>query len=332
MSHNTAQPLRLVQPGSTEQTGAQSQTVLSVVIPVYRAERIVDQLIQRLTTALLNITPDYEIILVDDGSPDASWQAIEQQSADDDRLKGVKLSRNFGQHSAITAGLAECRGEWIVVMDCDLQDRPEELGRLFAKAHTGYDIVFARRSKRTDGWLKTLFSRAFYATLGYLTDTRQDPAIGNFGIYHRKVIDAILDMDDYVKYFPTMVQWVGFEAAGIDVQHGHRFEGTTTYSLRSLSDLAINIILSFSDKPLRLTVHFGLLISIIAFLFATINVYLYFMGKITVTGFTTLIVSLWLLSGIVITLIGMLGLYVGRIFDQTKCRPIYIVDKKLNES
>jgi len=332
MTNSSAQPLRLVKPGSNEQPGSQNQTVLSVVIPVYRAERIVGELVHRLTAALRDIGTDYEVILVDDGSPDASWSAIEEQCAADDRLKGIKLSRNFGQHSAITAGLAESRGAWVVVMDCDLQDQPEELPRLFTKAQGGYDIVFARRSQRTDGWLKKKLSRTFYTVLGYLTDTKQDPAIGNFGIYQRKVIDAILDMDDYVKYFPAMVKWVGFDATEIDVQHGHRFEGNSTYSLKALCDLAINIILSFSDKPLRLTVRFGLLISLSAFLFAILNVYLYFAGKITVIGFTTLIVSLWLLSGIVITLIGMLGLYVGRIFDQTKSRPIYIVNKKLNES
>jgi dolichol-phosphate mannosyltransferase len=332
MASPAAHPLRILQSGSNVEHDGQSQPLISVVIPVYRAARIVDPLVLRLVDALNHITAVYEVILVDDGSQDDSWAAIERRCAEDERLKGIKLSRNFGQHSAITAGLEASRGQWVVVMDCDLQDQPEELGHLYAKALTGYDIVFGRRAERTDGWIKKLSSRAFFATLGYLTDTKQDPTIGNFGIYNRKVIAAILEMDDYVKFFPTMVKWVGFDATAIDVQHGQRFEGKTTYSVKSLYDLAINIILSFSDKPLRLTVRFGLLISLSAFLFATVNVYLYLTGQITVMGFTTLIVSLWLLSGIVITLIGMLGLYIGRIFDQTKRRPIYIVNKRLNES
>ena len=331
MNSTAAQLLRILQPGSNEEQGQPSQPLISVVIPVYQAGRIVGPLVRRLAGALNEITAQYEVILVDDGSQDDSWGAIERQCAEDERLKGIKLSRNFGQHSAITAGLEQSRGQWVVVMDCDLQDQPEELSRLYAKALAGYDIVFARRAARTDGWIKKFFSRAFFATLGYLTDTRQDPTIGNFGIYNRKVIAAILEMDDYVKFFPTMVKWVGFDAAEIDVQHGQRFEGKTTYSTKALCDLAINTILSFSDKPLRLTVRFGLFISVVSLLFAALHIYLYFAGKITVMGFTALIVSLWLLSGIVITLIGMLGLYVGKIFDQTKCRPVFIVDRRLND-
>lgn len=310
---------------------SQSTPLISIVTPVYQGEKTLPQLVRRCRKVLESISSDFDIVLVDDGSPDDSWQAIEAECHADRRVKGVKLSRNFGQHCAITAGLAECRGQWIVVMDCDLQDRPEEIPRLWAEANAGHDLVFARRARRSDGVIKRLTSKIFYRVLGYLTETQQDPAVGNFGIYHRKVIDAVLAMNDQVKFFATMVKWVGFNSSAIDVEHDERADGDTTYSLKKLMDLAISVILSFSDKPLRLTVRLGLLISMTAVGFALYNIYLYFVGRITVLGFTSLIVSIWLLSGVMITLIGMLGLYVGRIFDQTKNRPTFIVDQLVND-
>ncbi len=327
MSTAVRQHFRVLQPDEQKQSENARAAYLSVVIPVYRAEAIVPELVRRLTESLAHVTADYEVILVNDGSPDGSWQQIEAACENEPRLVGIKLSRNFGQHCAITAGLEHARGQWIVVMDCDLQDRPEEIARLVGRAEDGYDLVFARRSRRTDTFCKKLTSKFFYSVLGYLTDTHQDPAIGNFGVYHRKVIDAILSMDDSIKYFPTMVKWVGFESTGIDVKHDPRLEGKTSYSLRRLIDLALNVVLSFSDKPLRLTARFGLFISFSSFCCAVYFLVQYFAGRILVLGFASLIISIWFLSGIIITLMGMLGLYVGRIFDQTKNRPAYLVDR-----
>ena len=161
---------------------------LSIISPVYASEKLVDELVRRIQSSLSVITEDYEIILVDDCGPDNSWERIQAQAARDGRVRGMRLSRNFGQHKAITAGLEQAQGEWVVVMDCDLQDQPEEIPGLYAHAQTGgYDLVFARRVERQDSWLKRTGSRAFYQMLSYLTETRQDPAIANFGIYHRKV-------------------------------------------------------------------------------------------------------------------------------------------------
>ena len=186
---------------------------ISIVSPVYRAEKMVHMLVERIVKSVSTITEDYEIILVNDASPDASWQMIEQKCAIDKRVKGVNLSRNFGQHYAITAGLNYAKGEWVVVMDCDLQDRPEEIPALYNKAQEGYDSVFAQRVQREDTWLKRLSSKAFYAVFGYLTDTKQDPSVANYGIYSHGVIQSILQMGDHFRYFPTMVQWVGFKKA-----------------------------------------------------------------------------------------------------------------------
>lgn len=179
----------------------QETPLISIVSPVYKAEKIVDILVKRIKEEVSKITENYEIILVEDGSPDRSWEAIERNCMEDKRVKGIKLSRNFGQHYAITAGLDHAKGEWTVVMDCDLQDRPEEIINLYQKALEGYDIVLARRHKRQDSFLKRTFSWLFYKILSYLTGTKHDPAVANFGIYHKKVIQAVSQMRESIRYF-----------------------------------------------------------------------------------------------------------------------------------
>jgi dolichol-phosphate mannosyltransferase len=215
-------------------------------------------------------------------------------------------------------------------MDCDLQDRPEEIINLYNKALEGWDVVFASREIRKDGIIKRALSRMFYMTLGYLTNTEQDANIANFGIYHKKVIDAIKSMDDYQRYFPTMVKWVGFSSTKISVDHASRSEGKSSYTFAKLVRLSIDVIISFSDKPLRLTVKFGFALSSIAFIYAIYNLILFFLGDIKVPGYTSLIVSVWFLSGLIITIVGITGLYIGKTFDKVKGRPTYIVKEKIN--
>jgi polyisoprenyl-phosphate glycosyltransferase len=202
---------------------------ISVVSPVYRAEPIVDKLVSRVIAEVSKITNDFEIILVEDHGPDNSWEKIRENCQRDTRVRGIRMSRNFGQHYAITAGIDHANGEWVVVMDCDLQDRPEEIPGLYKKAQEGFDIVLARREVRKDGFFKKLFSRTFYSCLSYLTGTKQDPTVANFGIYHFKVIEAIRSMRESIRYFPTMVRWVGFRSASINVEHAERDSGETSY-------------------------------------------------------------------------------------------------------
>jgi len=209
--------------------------------------------------------------MVNDGNLDGSWETIVELTKKDNRVKGLNLSRNFGQHNAITAGLAHCTGEWVIVIDCDLQDQPEEIRRLLEKAEEGFDIVLAQRINRRDSLLKKILSKIFYKILSYLTESKQDYRVANYGIYSKKVIKAILDMKDYIRYFPTMVRWVGFRQVTIEVEHSDRVSGKTSYSVKMLFKLALDIILSFSDKPLRLTIKLGLWISFLAILYALYN-------------------------------------------------------------
>ncbi len=302
----------------------------SVVIPLYRCSNSIDELSQRLVSSISAIDASFEIIYVNDSSPENDWTMVLDAAKKDHRIKGINLSRSFGQHYAITAGLQYASGEWIIVMDGDLQDQPEEIPALYEKARDNFDIVLARRIHRQDSFIKRQTSKWFYKLLAYLTDTEQNAEIANFGIYNRKVVDAILSMRDKTRYFPTMVKWVGFKRTEISVNHAQRQDGNSSYSLKTLVNLALNTILSFSDKPLRLTVKLGVSISGLAFILAAITLLRALTGHITVSGYSSMIISIWFLSGIIITLVGMLGLYIGRIFDQVKDRPVFIVDQTIN--
>ncbi len=303
---------------------------ISVVSPVYKAEQLVDSLVAQIILHVEKITIDFEIILVEDGSNDNSWEKIQQNCLKDSRVKGVKLSRNFGQHYAITAGLEASQGEWIIIMDCDLQDRPDQIPKLYEASQKGFDLVFARRILRQDVFFKRASSKVFYRLFSYLTETNQDSAISNFGVYNRKVVDAILSMEDQLKYFPTMSKWVGFSSTTVDVEHGKRESGASSYSWKALIELAFNNIIAFSDMPLKLTIKFGLLISTVSGMVGIYYLISYFLGNITVSGFASLIISIWFLSGIIIFILGMIGIYLGKVFEKVKGRPVYIIDKTIN--
>ena len=305
---------------------------ISVVSPVYQAAPIVPRLVSELSSALEDLTDSFEIILVDDRSRDDSWNAIKQECDKSHQVRGLRLSRNFGQHSAIAAGLGLAKGDWVVVMDCDLQDRPDQISTLYHKALEGYDIVLARRRLRRDSRLKRFYSRAFYSVFSYLTEQAQDAAIANFGIYHKKVIQAVQDMDDNIRYFPAMVQWVGFKSTRVDVEHSSRAQGESTYNLSSLLPLAVNNIISFSDKPLRLVAQGGLMLSVVSLAIGLLYLLGYLLGVIKVAGYASLIISIWLTAGMNIFVLGLVGIYVGKAFEKIKGRPIYIVDEAVNNA
>ncbi len=303
--------------------------MISIVSPVYRAEKILPILVSEINLVMERIGEDYEIILVDDRSPDNSWEVMKVLSSQNPKIKSIRLSRNFGQHSAIFAGLTKTKGDWVVVMDCDMQDQPKEIAKLYKKALEGYDIVLGQRENRKDKFLKKLTSRLFYKVFNYLSGANFDNNVANFGIYHQKTIKSILDMKDYVKFFSLFINWIGFKSVSIPIEHGEREEGKSTYSVGRLFKQAFNVILSFSDKPLRLFINFGLSISVLSFIVGIYYLYLALTGKIAQPGFSSLILSIWFLSGIIISCIGIVGVYLGKTFDQAKGRPTFIIDEEV---
>lgn len=302
------------------------ETQISIVTPVYQAENMLRELYSRITENIIKLNVSYEIIMVNDGSPDNSWQVIQEISREDGHVKGMNLSRNFGQHNAITAGLDHAKGCWIVIMDCDLQDRPEEIINFYHKALEGFDIVVGRRMSRKDKILNIITSRLFYQLYNYLTDQNVDSTISSFGIYSNKVIQNIQSMRERTRSFGRFAYWVGFKRAEIDITHAERSAGQSGYNLRKRISLAVDSILAYSNKPLKLTIKFGFFMSFICVIYIIYLMFRYYFFSISVTGWTSLIVSLYFLAGLIISLLGMVGLYIGKIFDEVKQRPLYIIE------
>lgn len=298
---------------------------ISVVIPFYGCKACLVELHSRLTKSLSQITNNFEIILVNDASPENCWNDIKSLCQKDNRVVGLNFSRNFGQHYAIRAGLDYASGEWIVVMDCDLQDQPEEIIKLYEKTKDGYYIILGRRYNRQDTFFKEFGSIMFYKILSWLTDKHQNHKVANFGIYHRKVIDAVKSMRENLRYFPVLVRWTGFKTCEVDIEHAKRKIGNTQYSFGKLFKLVFDIVIAFSDKPLRLTVRLGLAISALSLIYAVVILVRVFVGDVTVEGWSSLIVSVWFLSGLIIFILGIIGIYLGKTFDEAKKRPIYII-------
>jgi len=307
-----------------------SYSHISIVSPVYRGEKMVEELVRRNMESVSAITDDYEIILVNDASPDNSWGEIVMQCALNPKVKGINLSRNFGQHYAITAGLHYAKGDWIVVMDCDLQDRPEEIPNLYKKAQEGFDIVYARRAERKDGFFKRMSSSLFHGVYNWLSGMHTDKAIANYGIYKHCVIEEYNKMPERARSFGTLLNYLGFKTTSIDVAHAVRTEGESSYSLHKLLKLAFDVMISNSNKPLRMAVGLGFGMAALSFLLALYNLIAKWVGIIQVPGFTTTIFSIWFVGGLLLFVIGVLGLYIGKIFDQVKGRQLFVVRDKLN--
>ena len=309
-----------------------SNPLISVVSPVYRAERIVPVLIDRLVESLSKITSNFEIILVEDCGPDDSWKVIEKVASTDSRVKGIQLSRNFGQHQAIACGLSHCLGDWIVVMDCDLQDRPEEITNLLDCAiKENSQIVWAVRNNRQDGFLKKQYSKVYKGILGYLTGEKIDHRIASFGIFHRDVIQSVLRFSEMGLTFGQKVRWLGFQSSKLDVVHDSRFEGKSSYNFSKAFAMALDLAISKSDKPLKVIIRLGFFIATLSVLVGFFYIVKYLLGEIKVeTGFLSIILSIWFLSGVIIFILGILGLYLQRVFALTKNRPLYVENKKIN--
>lgn len=303
---------------------------LTIVSPVYHGEKMLNELVQRIHAAIKELTDDYEIILVNDCSPDLSWQKITEICSHDKKVKGINLSRNFGQPYAITAGLSYAAGEYVAVIDCDLQNKPEDLPAMYRKAKEGYDIVSARRVVREDTFLKRLSSATFHKVYDFLSGFKTDKAVAEFGIYSRKVVKVYCSIPEFSRSFVELVHTLGFKKTTVDVLHDHRLEGESSYNLYRLLKLSYDSIISNSNRPLHLAVSLGLIMSVLSFLMAIYNIFAKFYGLNEVVGYTSTIFSIWFVGGLLLFMMGILGLYIGKIFDQVKGRPVFIVSETLN--
>lgn len=298
--------------------------------PVYKCGDCVAELHRRLVEALEPLVDSFEIILVNDACPDNSWEAVRAVAETDTRVKAINLSHNFGQHYAIAAGLHHCSGNWVVVMDCDLQDRPSEIQKLYRKAQEGYDIVYALRHDRQDKWSKRSLSYAFSVVYNLLSDIKIVRGSCNFSIASRQVIEAYCQLKELNRSYHLLLRWLGFRSVFVEVEHAERFAGRSAYNLRHGFLLAIESITSQSNKPLIMAIRTGFLMSASA---VAIGIYLiarYFMHGIGVEGWASVIVSIYFIGGLLLANMGVLGLYLGKVYNEVKERPLYIVRDLLN--
>lgn len=302
---------------------------LSVVIPVYGCAGCLRPLHARLTTSLRDITEDYEVILVDDRSKDGAWPILRELAAVDPRVTVVRLSRNFGQHAAITAGLARSTGAWTVVMDCDLQEPPEEIGGLWAAAQEGIDVVRTAREGRRHSAFRRIAGRAYRRLL---LESDRDVEYSTLSMISRKVVDVFLMLPERDREYQLVLDWLGFTQVTLSFAHAERGDDErSTYGLRQLLRVAFDGLFFRTTVLLRVIVLLGFLVAGLGGLLAIYAVY----SRLTTdtpAGYTSIIVLLLVLSGFSLISLGVVGLYVGRIFDQVKGRPIYVVDEEVSGS
>lgn len=305
-------------------------THLSVVVPVFNEGSIIAELVKRVKTNLKLITDDFEIILVDDGSEDETWKFIENETKQEKRVKGIKFSRNFGHHYAITAGLHNSTGEWVVVMDGDLQDRPEVIPELYKKSQEGFDVVFVSRQNRPEKLYYRIAQKIFYWTLKSLSGIDFDSRQANFSIINKKVVKAFKDFPENARFYGSTIKWLGFKRSFILADHGTRYSGKPSYTFKKRVKLALDIILSFSERPLKFAIALGLIMSTISIFLALWIVYGTFKWGYSVIGWSSGIVSILFSSGIILTVLGIIGIYLGRIFQEVKGRPLFVISESQN--
>ncbi len=303
-------------------------THLSVVIPVYNESSLINELVKRVKTNIRLITEDFEIIVVDDGSQDDTWRSIENEAKSENRIKGLKFSRNFGHHYAITAGLYNSNGDWVVVMDGDLQDRPEVIPELYNKAQEGFDVVFVSRQNRPEKLYYRIAQKIFYWILRNLSGIDFDSRQANFSIISKKVVEAFKSFPERSRFYVSTIKWLGFKNSFILADHGVRHSGRPSYTLKKRLKLAADVILSFSERPLRWSIALGLLMSGFSILVVLWIIYTSLSTGFTSLGWASLISTIIFSTGIILVVNGVSSLYIGEIYKETKKRPLYIIEKQ----
>ncbi len=299
--------------------------VLSVVIPVFNEQDNLQELYTRLVAVLSELEPSFEIVFVDDGSRDRSLELLSQFAQNDARVIVISFARNFGHQAAISAGLDLARGSGVIVMDADLQDPPEVLGQFVAKWREGHDVVYAIREHRKEGWFKRTSYALFYRVLERVANIKIPLDAGDFCIMDRRVVDLLVNMPERNRFVRGIRSWVGLDQVGLPYERAARYAGETKYSYGRLITLALDGLVSFSYVPLRIISMIGIGVSILSILLAIMYTIQKVLWGLSPPGFPTTIVAIFFLAGIQLITIGVIGEYVGRIFEEVKRRPMYVV-------
>lgn len=309
--------------------------MISILIPCFNEEAVIPALYERLSAAAGNLNDSYEVVVVDDGSSDSSWDLLKNISQRDNHWKIIKLSRNFGHQAALSAALFHAKGDCAVLIDADLQDPPEEIGRFIEKWKEGFQVVYAVRAKRKESIFKRSLYKIFYLLLASVANIQIPLDSGDFCLIDRKVVDILNQMPEQNRFIRGVRAWVGFRQVGIVYERSFRAAGESKYNFRKLLKLALDGIFSFSTLPLRLTTYFGFLVALFAFVFGFLTIlqrlfsdFSVKLGMAPVQGFATTISAIFFMGGIQLICFGILGEYIGRIYEQVKGRPLWVISEK----
>ncbi|MED3967850.1 glycosyltransferase family 2 protein [Priestia megaterium] len=301
----------------------------SIVVPVYNEEEVIHETYRRLTEVMRSTKEAYELLFVNDGSKDRTAEIIKEYSEQDPAVVLLDFARNFGHQIAITAGMDYARGEAVVVIDADLQDPPELILEMIEKWKQGFDVVYAKRTKRKgETYFKKQTAAMFYRFLRAMTDIDIPLDTGDFRLLDRKVCDQMNSIQEKNRFVRGLVSWVGFKQIAVEYERDERLAGESKYPLKKMLKLSMDGITSFSYKPLKLASYAGVALSGIGFIYLLVVMYLKLFTDSTITGWSSLIVIQLFFSGIILIILGMIGEYIGRIYDETKNRPLYIVREK----
>lgn len=301
---------------------------LSVAVPVFNEQENIPELYRRLVAALDGCVASFEIVFVDDGSQDATWALVQQLAARDGRVRGLRFSRNFGHQMAFAAGLDHARGEAVVIMDADLQDPPEVIPELVARWREGYDVVYGQRRRRDgESAFKLWTAKVFYRLLRRITPVDIPLDTGDFRLMDRRAVEAFRRLGERHRFTRGLVAWLGFRQTGVLYDRAARHAGDTKYPLRKMMRFAVDAITSFSHVPLQLATWMGFAVSALAFAYIVVVLALKVVG-ISWPGYTSLMAAILFLGGVQLVMIGLLGEYLGRVYDEVKHRPLYVVQEE----
>lgn len=303
---------------------------LSIVIPLYNEEENIPELYRRLMRVILEMNVDYEIIFIDDGSKDKTLELLKNIREQNKNVKIIQFTRNFGHHVAVSAGLDFALGLIVITMDGDLQNRPEDIPKLIEKINDGYDIAYGQRIAREDSLRRKMYTKCFNYFIKKISD--ENAILGSVGFFRAMKIDVVKNVRKFHernRFLTCIIDWLGFTTIAVPVKHDSRFKGKTKYNFKKLIELAAQAAFGFSSFPLRIAIWLGLIISILSFMFGMSIVIRKALYDISVTGYSSIIVSIFFLGGIQLIVMGIIGEYINRIYNESKERPLYIIKNKM---
>ncbi len=303
---------------------------ISVVIPVYGCPAAIAPLHERLTNVLKSMNVSYEIIMVDDCDMMNSWAEVEKAALSDENVKAIHFTKNFGQGSAITAGIRQSVGDWVITMDCDLQDAPENIPDLYENALKGYDVVFVRRRQRKESLFVRFFAKLYHGILSWFSEVDFDYDLGTFLIASRRASDQYLASKDRGRDFGVFLMWIGFRHSFVEYEQFNRFEGRSSYTFMKKCKYAIGIMTTFSNRILYVPIWIGAIAALFSFIYIVYVFILYFVYNANPEGWSTITAALFFFGGAILSTLGIMGIYLGNIFDMSKDRPLYAIQDSIN--